>query len=155
MHFLTLPGTSRNLGGLVSPGFRATDLLLLPLAVLLLTLAGCEENNKTVNNIVVASGDGLQMMIDSVVIGGDRKPVVDFTLKDAQGTPLEIADLDGAPSFVIGWITTDPATGLTRYQSHIVRDVAGASYTFNGQTTAPALASAPQAGRTGTERSRP
>jgi OmcA/MtrC family decaheme c-type cytochrome len=117
---------------------------LFPAAILL--AAGCEENKTTKNTIVVASGEGLQMMIDSVRIGGDRKPVVDFTLSDAEGKPLEIADLDGPPSFVLGWIETDPSTGLTRYQSHILRTVAGAPYTYNGQSLDPTLASATQVG---------
>jgi OmcA/MtrC family decaheme c-type cytochrome len=117
----------------------------LSLAAVLLVPAGCEEEGDTTVIVTPTPGPGAAMTITGARIGGDRKPVVDFTLDDGAGTPLAIEDLDGPPRFVLGHIVEDPATGLTRYQSDLLNNVAGAPYTLNGQAQAPALPMATQA----------
>jgi OmcA/MtrC family decaheme c-type cytochrome len=118
------------------------------LASSLALVIGCSEGDDNTTIIVEESpdGDGLTLTITSVKIPSDMRPVVDFSLADDDGNPVEVDDLDGNPSFVLGWIDMDPASGLTRYQSHVVRTVNGANFDPGTGSQPPALASATQAG---------
>jgi OmcA/MtrC family decaheme c-type cytochrome len=128
----------------------AIEVLQRCLATGLLALAACEGDRGPRGPAgpaaPVTPGPGLQFAISSVAIGGDLLPVVDFTLADAEGVPLELSDLDSMPRFALGWIEVDSATGLSRYQSYVVTLRTGLNYVFNGMPTAPALPSALQAG---------
>ncbi|MBI4491561.1 MAG: OmcA/MtrC family decaheme c-type cytochrome [Chloroflexi bacterium] len=96
---------------------------------------------------VAGSAGGVQLKILSASIPADRKPVVTFTLADAGGNPLRIAELDqGGLRFLIASIQTDPETRNTRYVNYVVSNVPGRDFRFAGKTTRPALASASQAG---------
>jgi len=91
------------------------------------------------------SGDGFIIEITSVRLSASRRPIVEFTITDEDGVPLEVADLDGNPTFVLGHIEVDAISGLTRFQSDLLRVVTGASFQYDGQTVEPALAQATQA----------
>jgi OmcA/MtrC family decaheme c-type cytochrome len=119
----------------------------LLLAASLLGPFGCSDDDGDETTIVVipAEGSAFTMTIAGVKIGGDRKPVVDFTLADDAGTPLPVSELDGSPRFVLGHIVLDPASGLSRYESDLLSDVEGSPYTLNGVQQQPALPSATQA----------
>ena len=126
---------------------RPAGFRLLLAAPWLLVPCGCSDDDGDETTIVVipAEGNAFTMTITGVRIGGDRKPVVDFTLEDDAGTPLPVSELDGPPRFVLGHIVLDPATGLTRYRSDLIQEVIGANYTRNGQTQPPAFPTATQA----------
>ncbi|MBI2860834.1 MAG: OmcA/MtrC family decaheme c-type cytochrome [Chloroflexi bacterium] len=89
---------------------------------------------------VPGAGAGVKSSITKVEIGADRKPVVTFTLKDDKDRPLQIADLDGYPSFTMAYVKEDAATKLTQYVSYTVTDVKGAVYDFKGKTVQPVIA---------------
>lgn len=100
----------------------------------------------------VASGDnppatgGVKLKIAAASIPADLKPVVNFSLTDAKGSPLKLSDIDdGGLRFLIAAIATDPETKNTKYVNYVVNNVKGNTYQSDGQTVQPALASATQA----------
>lgn len=92
----------------------------------------------------VPPGPGLTAEITGVEIGDDGKPQVTLSLADGQGRPLAAEDLEGY-GFTIAQIVVDEETGITRYQSLLIREVEGAPYTVGGEEYEPALSSATQA----------
>lgn len=126
-------------------------LFIVFAALLALTVASCSDDDDSSKKSpdepppVGPPGDGLVLTTTSVTISADQIPVVEFTLEDDDGNPVDLADLDSDPRFVFAWIDVDPESGLSRYQSYVVNDVAGQNYSLNGVDTPPTLASAPQA----------
>jgi OmcA/MtrC family decaheme c-type cytochrome len=88
-------------------------------------------------------GPGLRGQITAVEFSGGR-PVVSITLTDDAGRPLEASQLESY-SFTIAQIETDESTGLTRYQSLLLRQVEGRPFQAKGETVQPAMATATQA----------
>ncbi len=95
------------------------------------------------NAALTVPGNGLIAKISQVIIPADNKPVVTLTITDAVGRPVKSKALEGY-GFTVAQILTDPATGLSKYHSLLVHDVAGAPYTYKGETKQPALAKASQ-----------
>lgn len=89
-------------------------------------------------------GPGLVANISDVTFSAEGKPVVTLSLTDAAGRPLTPQALEGS-GFTIAQILTDEATGLTKYQSLLVREVKGAPYRAGSETRQPALATTTQA----------
>lgn len=88
-------------------------------------------------------GPGLQVQITGVeFVNG--KPVISLTLTDDVGRPLKAEQLESY-GFTIAQIETDEATGLTRYQSLLVREVEGQPFRVGSEAVQPAQASATQA----------
>src|SRR3990172_6255309 len=79
----------------------------------------------------VVTGPGLKIKITGVEFPADGKPVVSLTLTDAADRPLSGSPLEGA-SFTIAQIVVDEATGLSKYQSLLAREVRGQPYTIGG-----------------------
>ncbi|MEK6374902.1 MAG: OmcA/MtrC family decaheme c-type cytochrome [Acidobacteriota bacterium] len=84
---------------------------------------------------------GLKIIVNSVTIGSDRKPVVDVTLTDSLDQPLDrlgkVTPGAISLSFIIAWY--DPAT--TNYTSYITRtETAGADSPRPGATAVQATA---------------
>ncbi len=91
-------------------------------------------------------GPGLKMDISKVEIGSDNKPVVTFKVTDDKGNPVNVSDMDaGSLRFTIAKIVSDTSSGLTRYENYITTTVKGGTFTMNGDTKQPALATATQA----------
>jgi OmcA/MtrC family decaheme c-type cytochrome len=88
-------------------------------------------------------GPGLKAQITGVEFA-EGKPAVSMTLTDDVGRPLAIEQLESY-SFTIAQIEVDETTGLTRYQSLLVRQVEGQPFRVRGETVEPALATASQA----------
>ncbi|HEX7394471.1 MAG TPA: OmcA/MtrC family decaheme c-type cytochrome [Anaerolineaceae bacterium] len=95
------------------------------------------------NAALIIPGDGLITKISGVVIPADNKPVVTLTITDAVGRTLKSKALEGY-GFTLAQILTDKTTGLTKYHSLLVHDVAGVPYPMNGETKQPALVNASQ-----------
>ena len=93
-----------------------------------------------------APSSGVKLKIVAASIPADLIPEVTFTLTDASGGPLRVADADtGGLRFMIGAIATDPATKNTRVVNYTVNRVNGNQFQFAGSATQPALTSASQA----------
>ncbi|MBI4321512.1 MAG: OmcA/MtrC family decaheme c-type cytochrome [Chloroflexi bacterium] len=93
------------------------------------------------------AGDGVVLKITGISIPDDLKPVVSFTVTDAKGSPLSLADFDeGGLRFILAAIKTDPETQSTMYVNYVVNNVPGRDYRFGGQALKATLASAQQAG---------
>jgi OmcA/MtrC family decaheme c-type cytochrome len=88
-------------------------------------------------------GPGLEVQITGVAFI-DGQPVVSLTLSDDVGRPLEVEQLESY-SFTIAQIEVDESTGLSRYQSLLVRQVEGQPFRTGGETVQPVLATASQA----------
>jgi OmcA/MtrC family decaheme c-type cytochrome len=88
-------------------------------------------------------GPGLRAQITGVTFA-DGKPVIALTLTDDLGRPLKAEQLE-SHAFTIAQIEADEATGLTRYQSLLVREVEGRPFRVGADTVQPAQASATQA----------
>jgi OmcA/MtrC family decaheme c-type cytochrome len=88
-------------------------------------------------------GPGLRAQISGVEFTGGR-PMVSISLADDAGRPLKAEQLESY-SFTIAQIETDDTTGLTRYQSLLVRQVEGRPFQVRGEPVQPALATASQA----------
>lgn len=138
--------------GARTPGRRARFRSLLAIAsALLLALSpmACKGSSGSRGPAGPGGGrapeDGLVIDITSATVDAGNQVVVEFTLTDDQGNPLELRDIDGAPSWVLGWLDVDPVSGRSRYQSYFTATRNGANYTLNGMTMTPALASAEQA----------
>lgn len=95
------------------------------------------------NASLTGPGSGLVTKISQVTIPTDNKPVVTLTITDAAGGPLKSKALQGY-GFTLAQILPDKTSGLSKYHSLLVHDVAGAPYTFKGETKQPALAKASQ-----------
>src|SRR3972149_5120220 len=91
----------------------------------------------------VVPGEGVKVEITGVEFPADGKPVVALTITDAEGRPLAAKVLEGH-GFTIAQIVVDEATGLSKYQNLLVRDVQGRAYTVAGESKQPALAKATQ-----------
>ncbi|MBI4339878.1 MAG: OmcA/MtrC family decaheme c-type cytochrome [Chloroflexi bacterium] len=87
--------------------------------------------------------DGYKINIKGVTIGADRKPVVTFAIQDGKAQPLKLTDLDSNPSFVMAYIKTDPASGITQYVNYVTTTVTGTPFVLDGKTTQPKLVSWP------------
>lgn len=93
---------------------------------------------------VLSPGPGLEATITGVEFGADGRPRVTLTLADGNGQPLEVDALEGY-GFTIAQIAVAEETGISRYQSLLVRESEGAPFTVGGEQQEPALASATQA----------
>lgn len=82
--------------------------------------------------------DGVVANITAVTIGADNKPVVTFSIKDGNGQPLKISDLDTYPRFTIDYINVDAATNTTSYVNYITENRSGAPFTLGNVTMQPA-----------------
>ncbi|MBI5052178.1 MAG: OmcA/MtrC family decaheme c-type cytochrome [Chloroflexi bacterium] len=89
-------------------------------------------------------GAGLKIKILDAKIPDNGKPVITLSITDADGRPMSNKVLEGY-GFTIAQIMTDEATGLTKYQNLLTRDVDGRPYTVGGKTVQPAMAKAKQA----------
>jgi OmcA/MtrC family decaheme c-type cytochrome len=89
-------------------------------------------------------GQGLAVKITAVDFPATGNPSVTLMLTDVAGLPLTPESLDGF-GFTIAQIVVDQSTGLSNYQSLLVREVEGQPYTVGAETRQPALATAPQA----------
>ncbi|MFZ0545758.1 MAG: OmcA/MtrC family decaheme c-type cytochrome, partial [Candidatus Promineifilaceae bacterium] len=87
-------------------------------------------------------GPGLNAEITDVDLSSG-KPAVTVVLTDDGGRSLTPADLEGF-GFTIAQVVQEEETGITRYQSLLLHDVEGESFTVGGETVEPALASATQ-----------
>lgn len=77
----------------------------------------------------------------------DNSPVVVFKLTDDAGSPLKLTDVDAnSLRFAIVRLQVDATTGLTQWVNYVTSNVTGRTFTFEGQSRQPALASATQAG---------
>lgn len=92
----------------------------------------------------IPPGPGLNAEITGVEFGADGKPQVTLTLADDRGQPLAIEDLEGY-GFTIAQIVVEEDTEISRYQSLLVRETEGQSFTVDGQEVEPAMATATQA----------
>lgn len=93
---------------------------------------------------VLAPGPGLNAEIMDVGFGADGKPQITVTLADEAGRPLSAEDLEGY-GFTIAQIVVDEETGISRYQSMLIREVEGQPYTVDGEEQEPVMSSATQA----------
>jgi OmcA/MtrC family decaheme c-type cytochrome len=87
--------------------------------------------------------------IQSVTIPADLHPVVTFSMADDDGAPVSLADLDRDPRFTLAYLastTNSLNTVYARYQCYVTQTVTGATFTYQGNPTPPALPSAVQAG---------
>ncbi|HKZ54531.1 MAG TPA: OmcA/MtrC family decaheme c-type cytochrome [Anaerolineales bacterium] len=91
----------------------------------------------------VVPGEGLKVEVTGVEIPADGKPVVSLTITDAVGRPQTAEALEGY-GFTIAQIAVDEASGLSKYQSLLVREVEGQPYTLAGESVKPELAKATQ-----------
>ena len=89
-------------------------------------------------------GAGLKIKILDAKIPDNGKPVVTLSITDADGRPMTNKALETA-SFTIAQIAVDEATGLSKYQSLLTREVDGRPYVVYGKTIQPAMAKAKQA----------
>lgn len=89
-------------------------------------------------------GAGLQATITEVAFSEDGKPQVSLTLTDNAGRALSPQDLEGY-GFTIAQIVMDEESGISRYQSLLVRETEGQSFTFAGEQLEPAAATVTQA----------
>lgn len=87
---------------------------------------------------------GLETEITGVEFGADGKPQVTLNLADGSGRPLTVEALEGY-GFTIAQIVVDEETGISRYQSLLVREAEGAPFTAGGEEQEPAMATATQA----------
>lgn len=94
--------------------------------------------------LVEHPGPGLQAEISGVDFADDGRPLITLTLTDDNGTPLDVASLEGY-GFTIAQVVEDPETELSHLLSLLVHEVAGQPYTIAGETVEPALATAEQA----------
>ncbi len=88
-------------------------------------------------------GAGLKVKILDAKIPDNGKPVVTLSITDADGRPMSNKALQSY-SFTIAQIVVDEATGLSKYQNLLMRDVDGRAYTVDGKTVQPAAAKAKQ-----------
>lgn len=94
--------------------------------------------------LVKNPGPGLRAEISSVGFTDDGRPMIDLTLADDDGNPLDVDALEGY-GFTIAQVVEDPETELSHLLSLLVHEVEGQPYTIAGETFAPALATAEQA----------
>ena len=82
---------------------------------------------------VPASG-AFKAEITAVTIPADRRPVVSFTISDANGKALELQDLDPqSVKFTIAALKTGN-NGAADYHNYVLAKVAGKDYVFKGES---------------------
>jgi OmcA/MtrC family decaheme c-type cytochrome len=89
-------------------------------------------------------GAGIKVEVSEVDFDSDGRPVIHLEISDDQGVPLTIEALEGY-GFTLAQIEEDQTTGLTRYQSLLLREVEGQPYRAGGETVQPAMEKATQA----------
>jgi len=93
----------------------------------------------TADGQIPASG-GFKAEITGVTIPADRRPLVNFTVSDANGKPLDLHDLDPqSVKFTIAALKTDK-NGAADYHNYVLTKVAGKDYAFKGESKKPVLA---------------
>jgi len=108
--------------------------LWMGLVILFLAVA-----TPTADGQVPASG-AFKAEITAVTIPADRRPVVTFTVSDANGKPLELQDLDQqSVKFTIAALKTGK-NGEADYHNYVLAKVAGKDFVFKGENKKPALA---------------
>ncbi len=144
-------GTERDAAGRFQGSAARRFFTYLCGLVLVFVASSCSDDDDdnggapAVGIEILELGDGLELTILSAEVGADRKVVVEFVLEDGEGTPADLSQLDGNPSFVIASIAIDPENGYTRYQSYVLQTVDGEDFVFDGMTMPPALENAEQA----------
>ena len=121
-------------------GLRRTNRIRWPVRAARVSRAGRDGEP---GQSFIVPGPGLKVKITGVELPADGKPVVSLTLTDADGRPLGGSPLEGS-IFTIAQIVVDEATGLSKYQNLLVREVMGQPYRVGGETKQPALAKATQ-----------
>jgi OmcA/MtrC family decaheme c-type cytochrome len=94
--------------------------------------------------VYVEPGPGLVATITGVEAGADGKPVVAVNLADGAGRPLTAEMLEGY-GFTIARLLVDERTGISRYESLLVREAEGQPFTADGERQEPALEKTTQA----------
>lgn len=94
--------------------------------------------------VLAMPGPGLNAEINAVDFSPDGRPQVAISFSDGAGRPLGPDALEGY-GFTIAQIVVDEETGISRYQSRLIREVQGQPYTAGGEEHEPALSSAMQA----------
>lgn len=94
--------------------------------------------------VYVEPGPGLVATITGVETDADGRPVVAVSLADGTGRPLTAEMLEGY-GFTIAHLVMDESTGISRYESLLVREVEGQPYTAGGERHEPALEKTTQA----------
>jgi len=89
-------------------------------------------------------GAGLKIKILDAKIPDNGKPVITLSITDADGRAMSNKALQSY-SFTIAQIVVDEATGLSKYQNLLTRDVDGRPYVVDGKTVQPTVAKAKQA----------
>ena len=90
------------------------------------------------------AGEGIDAQITSVVITADRRPQVTIAIKDAQGKPLAVGDLDPDSLQLTVASVKVGRGGQSEYQNYIFSRVRGKEYTYNNKTHQPAIAETTQ-----------
>src|ERR1043165_7397148 len=81
-----------------------------------------------------------EVEITNVTLKSDRRPVIEFTVKDAERHPIELSELDPESlQFSIATLKI-AANGQSSYHNYILTNVKGEKYEFRGETRNPALA---------------
>ena len=81
---------------------------------------------------------GLVVAAVDAGIGLDRKAWITLEISDPFGLPIDPEDI--GIRFMLASITVDETTGQTAYKNYFLDEDVGSSYTYNGQTIEPALA---------------
>ena len=69
----------------------------------------------------------------------NRRPVVTFTIKNTQGQPLELSDLDpNSIRFTIAALSSEK-TGESSYRNYLLTNVSGKDYVYKGETRKPVI----------------
>lgn len=91
----------------------------------------------------VPPGPGLMVEITGAEFPAEGNPVVTVNITDPDGIALTAEGLEGF-GFTVAQIVVDSETGLSKYQSLLLREVEGKPYTMGGESKQPALAKASQ-----------
>jgi OmcA/MtrC family decaheme c-type cytochrome len=88
-------------------------------------------------NLYGQIGGGLKAEPVSAKLDTARHPSISFRVSDAQGTSLDLKDIDGL-KFTIAAIKEE-TNGATQCQNYILNQVTGGEFVFNGETRKPVL----------------
>lgn len=88
---------------------------------------------------LIKAEKGLVVAAVDAGIGSDLKAWITLEISDPYGLPINPDDLMGV-RFMLAAITVDETTGQTDYMNYFLDEDVGKSYTYNGQTIEPALA---------------
>lgn len=92
----------------------------------------------------VVPGPGLALEITRAEFPAEGNPVIALTITDGAGRPQTAEVIEGY-GFTVAQVLVDQPTGLSKYQSLLVREVEGKPYSIDGETRQPALKTATQA----------